>query len=1026
MAHEPSPFGPVLRRFRTAAALSQEALAERAGLSLRGVSDLERGVHRTPHLATIGMLADALALGPEDRQALLAAARPVTQPETTPDSAPLPRPRTSLIGREQEVAAEPPHPLDRLAGEVFVGREKELESLRFTVSEAFSGRRQIVLLVGEPGIGKTRLTEEIAIYAGLRGAQVLRGRSDDWEGAPAFWPWVQVVRDYVHDHDPQTLRSDLGQGAVDIAQVVSDVRDRLPDLPSLAAMEPEQARFRLFDGVVRFLQATSKRQPLVLILDDLHWADQPSLLLLEFLARDPRPGRLLIIGTYRDIEVGRHHPLSRTLAELARAERTQRLALRGLPRPDVGRFIALTAGIEPPEDLVDVVHRETDGNPFFVTEVVRLLATEGQLESATRDRSWSVGIPESVRDVVRRRRERLTEASNRILTIASVIGRDFDLLVLKRMSDMATVDLLDALEEAVAAQLIEEVTPVGQYRFTHALVQETLYDDVSTATRKRFHAQIGQALEQIHAGDLEPHVTEIAHHFTHAVPIGRVDMAVEYGVRAGQRAMGQLAWEDAVKHFDRARQLADVQESRVEPQFTDLLLALGAAQIQVGADGEAMATLRQALESARKSGSPERLAEATLLFAIRSVGVDEVDDEAIRLLEAALESLDPGDSALRVRALSRLAVALYYVPGSHDRRNVLCGEAVAIARRLGDPMVLAGALGARQRALWGPDNLDERLAELAECLRLVAANQDDSLTFWSRGWHSWLLHSLIEQGDVAGADHELAVFERQARRTRAPLDEYLLMQLQSMRALMTGRYAEAERLAIQAQPIGQRAAAQQTHVRKLAALRREQGRLAEVADYLTAEVERNPDIPHWRYFLAWLYAEDRCHTEASSLIEELAAHNFTDLPRDNYWLVSLALVAEACWILGETQHADRLYDLLCPYAAQHVLPGPNAAYYGSLTHYLGLLATTLGRWNEAMAHFEDALAALARIAAAPFGARTQYAFADMLIRRGEEGDQERALELIGQAMDTTQELGMTRLAEQALALKVRVLGILKA
>jgi eukaryotic-like serine/threonine-protein kinase len=935
-----------------------------------------------------------------------------------------------VIGREQEVAAEPPHPLDRLAGEVFVGREKELDSLRFTVSEAFSSRRQIVLLVGEPGIGKTRLAEEIAIYAGLRGAQVLRGRSDDWEGAPAFWPWVQVVRDYVHDHDPQTLRSDLGQGAVDIAQVVSDVRDRLPDLPSPAAMEPEQARFRLFDGVVRFLQATSKRQPLVLILDDLHWADEPSLLLLEFLARDPRPGRLLIIGTYRDVEVGRHHPLARTLAELARAERTQRLVLRGLPRPDVARFIALTAGIEPPEELVDVVHRETEGNPFFVTEVVRLLVAEGQLESATRDRSWSVGIPESVRDVVRRRRERLTEASNRILTIAAVIGRDFGLPVLERMSGLATADLLDALDEAVAVQLIEEEMPVGQYRFTHALVQETLYDDVSAATRKHFHAQIGQTLEQIHAADLEPHVTELAHHFTHAVPIGRVDMAVEYGVRAGQRALAQLAWEEAVKHFDRARQLSDLQESRVEPQFTDLLLALGAAQIQAGADEEARATLRHALESARKSGSPERLAEATLLFAIRSVGVDEIDAELIRLLEAALEGLDLGDSTLRVRALSRLAVALCYVPGSHDRRKVLCGEAVAIARRLGDPMVLAGALGGRQRALWGPDNLDERLAELTECLRLVAVNQDEGLTFWSRGWHWWLFHSLIEQGDVAGADHELTVFERQAHRTRAPVDEYLLMQLQSMRALMTGRFAEAEMLATQALPIGQRSlstqAPQQVHVRKLAALQREQGRLAEVADYLTAEVERNPAIPHWRYFLAWLYAEDRCHSEASSLIEELAAHNFTDLPRDNYWLASLALVAEACWILGETQHAGRLYELLCPYAAQHVLPGPSAAYHGSLTHYLGLLATTVSWWNEAMAHFEDALATHARIAAAPFGARTQYAFADMLIRRGEEGDQEQALALLGQALDTAQELGMTRLAEQALALKVRVQGILQA
>jgi tetratricopeptide (TPR) repeat protein len=931
---------------------------------------------------------------------------------------------------QQPVTTGELNPLDRLAGGVFVGRERELEALRTAVNEAFSGHGQIVLLAGEPGIGKTRLAEELATYAGMRGARVLRGRSDDWEGAPAYWPWVQVVRDYVHDRDPQSLRADLGQGAVDIAQVVSDVRERLPDLPLPPSMEPEQARFRLFDGLVRFLQAALQRQPLVLILDDLHWADQPSLLLLEFLAREPRAARLLVIGTYRDVEVGRGHPLSRTLAELARSQRSQRLLLRGLPRPDVARFIALTAGIEPAAELVDAVQRETEGNPFFATEVVRLLVAEGWLESTPLARSWSVSIPESVRDVVGRRLERLSEACNRVLTIAAVVGRDFTLPVLERTSGLSPPELLDVLDEPMQARLIQEEPPVGHYRFTHALVQETLYDEWSTASRTRVHAQIGEALEQIHAGNLEPHVTELARHFAQAAPVTCVEKAVDYGVRAGQRAMAQLAWEEAVKHFERARQLSDVYESRDEPQSTDLLLALGAAQIQAGAGGDAQATLRRAIESARELDGPDRLAEAILLFAIGGIGVSEVDDELIRLLEEALAGLDPGDSALRVRALSRLAVALYYVSGSHDRCNVLCGEAVDIARRLGDPMVLAGALGVCHRALWGPDNLQERLAELAECLRLATAQHDEDATFWTRGWRWWLFHSLVEQGDVPAADRQLAIFERFANQWRDPLDQYMLMHLQSMRALMTGRYAEAEELATQALPIGQRGlstqAPQQHHVRKLAALRREQGRLAEVAEYFTALIARNPDVPHWRFHLAWLYAEDGCHTEASSLIEELAAHNFTDLPRDNYWLVSLALLAEACWILDETRHAELLYELLRPYERQHVLPGPHAVYHGSLAHYLGLLATSVGRWNEATAHFEDALAAHARIAAAPFGARTQYAYADMLIRRGEGGDQERALELIGQALDTTEELGMTRLAEQVLALKVEVQGILRA
>jgi tetratricopeptide (TPR) repeat protein len=930
---------------------------------------------------------------------------------------------------QQVSSAEELNPLDRLAVGVFVGRGKELDALRAAVSEAFSGRGQIVLLAGEPGIGKTRLAEETATYAGLRGAQVLRGRSDDWEGAPAYWPWVQVIRDYVHDRDPQMLRSDLGQGAVDIAQVVSDVRDQLPDLPLPPVMEPEQARFRLFDGIVRFLQAASKRQPLVLILDDLHWADQPSLLLLEFLARERRAARLLVIATYRDVEVGRRHPLSRTLAELARSPRSQRLLLRGLSRPDVARFIALSAGIEPPAELIDAVHRETEGNPFFVTEVVRLLVAEGRLERAPVERSWSVSIPESVRDVVGRRLERLSEASNRVLTIAAVVGRDFSLSVLEHTSGLSTADLLDVLEEALETRLIQEESPVGQYRFTHAIVQETLYDELSTARRTRLHALIGTALEQIYAGNPEPHVAELAHHFTQAVPAAGVDTAVGYGIRAGQRAMAQLAWEEAVRHFDRALQLSDLHEHRNEQQYTDLLLALGAAQIQAGTGDEAKITARRAIESARKLDGPHRLAEATLLFANPVGAIDEIDNELIRLLEAALDALDPGDSVLRVRVLSRLAIALYHVPGLQERRKALGDEAVDIARRLEDPMALAGALGLRQRALWGPDNLEERLADFAECLRLAAAHGKEA-TFWTRMWRWWILHSLVEQGDVIAADRQLAMFARLLSQSRVAPDQFLQLHAQSMRTLMAGKFAEAERLANQALSIGQRMLPTQTpeqyHVRKLASLGREEGRFADVADRLETLAERNPEIPHWRFMLAWVYAQEGHRGEAHSLMDELAANDFTDLPRDRYWIASLALLAEASWILDETRYAGRLHTLLRPYGARHVLPGPHAVYHGAVRHYLGLLATILALWDEAIDHFEEALAEHARIEAPPFVAWTQYAYADMLIRRGGGGDQERALELIGQALGTAEELGMTRLADQALTMKVRVQGILKA
>ena len=271
-------------------------------------------------------------------------------PNERPESAAaIPEALTAVMQSAAAVAErmteEAANPLDRLAGGVFVGREKEMDELRAGLEDALSGRGRLLMLVGEPGIGKTRTSEELATYAGLRNAQVLWGRCYEGEGAPAYWPWVQVIRSYVHDRDPQELMSDMGPGAADIAQVVSEVRERLPGLPAPPSLEPEQARFRLFDSIATFLRNASVRQPIVLILDDLHWADKPSLLLLQFLARELRGGRLLVLGTYRDVELRRQHPLAQTLADLARERLSQRVLLRGLAQRDVARFIEITAGV---------------------------------------------------------------------------------------------------------------------------------------------------------------------------------------------------------------------------------------------------------------------------------------------------------------------------------------------------------------------------------------------------------------------------------------------------------------------------------------------------------------------------------------------------------------------------------------------------------------------------------------------------------------------------------------------------------
>ncbi len=414
--------------------------------------------------------------------------------------------------------------------------------MKACLEDALSGRGRLVTLVGEPGIGKTRTAQELATYAGLRSAQVLWGRCYEEQGMPPYWPWVQAIRSYVRDVDPNQLRSEMGAGAADIAEVVSDVKDRLPDLsPPPQLDSPEQARFRLFDSITAFLKSASQKQPLVLVLDDLHWADQPSLLLLQFIARELGNSRLLLVGTYRDVELNRQHPLAESLGELTRERLFQRVLLRGLSQEDVGRFIEVAAGVDPPAGLAEAVYTQTEGNPLFVTEVVRLLVQEGELaqEAGTRD-SWTVRIPEGVREVIGRRLNRLSQRCNETLSIASVIGREFELRQLTPLvEDISEDRLLEVLEEALAARVIEEMTQtVGRYQFTHALIQETLTEELTLTRRVRLHARIAETLEDLYGEQTEAHAAELAHHFALAEMAAGTEKLAKYSLLASRLRLG--------------------------------------------------------------------------------------------------------------------------------------------------------------------------------------------------------------------------------------------------------------------------------------------------------------------------------------------------------------------------------------------------------------------------------------------------------------------------------------------------------
>ena len=415
---------------------------------------------------------------------------------------------------------------------------------------------------------------------------VLWGRCWEGEGAPAFWPWVQIVRAYVEAVDPAVLRQDMGAGAADIAQVVPAVHDRLPDLPIPPPVEPEAARFRLFDSLAGFLRAAAGRRPLLLVLDDLHWADAPSLALLRFLGRELEGAGLLVVGIYRHTEVDRGHPLVATLADLTRGQHHRRLRLGGLDQREVASFVALVTGVAPSPALASAVHRQTDGNPFFVTEVVRLLASQDRLDHAETDLpALAAGLPEGVRAVVAERLGRLSDGCQGVLEVAAVLGRDFQLPALEPATGLDPARLLELLEEAETARVVAAVPGgLGRWRFAHALVQEVLYEGLPAARRIRLHGRVGEALEAVYEADPGPHLAELAHHFVAAAPGGQevVDRAVRVATAAGRRALEVLAWEEAADLFERALAALELAERPDPQQRCQLLLALGEARMTAG------------------------------------------------------------------------------------------------------------------------------------------------------------------------------------------------------------------------------------------------------------------------------------------------------------------------------------------------------------------------------------------------------------------------------------------------------------
>ena len=906
----------------------------------------------------------------------------------------------------------------RPTAHALIGRERELAELEAALERALSGRPVVCMLAGEPGVGKTALAEALADRAQARGALPLWGACWEGAGAPAYWPWVQVLRALVRrDPGGQALADQLGPEAAVLAPLLPELADSVGDQPEPPPVDPEQARFRLLDAISQFLCRASSRQPLLVGLDDLHWADHSSLLALEFFARTAHDAPVLVLGTYRETGAEGDEAVGALLADLVRD--SERVSLRGLASEEIAALIERRAGVRPAEALVERLDGVTEGNPFFVDELVRLLAAEGRLDDPATARG-QLPLPDGVRKTIRRRLEPLPPESLDALRVAAVLGRDFHLGTLTEAAGRERGEVLEVLDRARELGVVTEAAgEVGRYQFSHGLVRETLYEELSTTRRAQLHAAVGEALERRYGAESEQHLAELAHHFLEAA---RLDPArgVDYALRAGDRTSSLSSWPEAAELYERALAALELVEPDDALRWR-ALQALGQAQVRAGDVEDARSTLMRAANVARRLGDPLRLGRTAVACEIWSLSAGDVDEQLVALLEEAIASLeaagaaeDPAavDAGVLARLRGLLATALYWSPAV-ERRRRLADEAVALARaRLaatgeerGGQETLAYVLNAALLATWDPDSAERDRAVADELLGLCGQTRNLELELQARIWR---INSLLEVDDLPGADADLQRVARAAAELRQPRALVYLPLEQARRALMEGRYQDAERLMGEGAQAAERVPGSNAVLivgAQAFVMRWGQGRLVELEPILRQTAANLPAMPAWRCALAVLLCEAGRPDEARAELDRLATDDFAGIPRDSVWLVSLALLAEACAYLEDADRARTVSRLLEPYAHRNVV-SPSAAYVGPVTRYLGICAATAGEWETAFAHFAAARASAARQHARPTLALVALDEARARTARGAPEDAEQVAQLAAEGREIAEELGM--------------------
>ncbi len=814
------------------------------------------------------------------------------------------------------------------------------------------------------------------------------------------------------------LQAALGAGGGELTRLLPDLPTLLGELPAPVEADPDTERHRLHTAVADLLANVSRGRPVLLVLEDGHWADAPTLLLLRHLARSAWSARLLLLATFRDTEADLPEGLAETLADLRRSEDVVRMRLAGLSGTEVSDLLSRTAGGDLDSDareLAATIHDLTGGNAFLVCELWRALVETGIVEVADGQVSVSrplseLGTPESVREVVNQRLSRLAPKTIDLLELAAVAGPEFELEPVRTAAGLAEPEFLAALEEAVGSGMIEEL-PSQQLacRFTHEIVRRALYDRLSRLRRAELHLRVGEALEGAGAPS-DRTLADLAHHFGAAAPFGGAERAIEYNLRAARAASAALAFDDAAVRLRTALEVG----IQGEPERAKALLELGSTSHRAGKATDALEAFASAAEIARALDSVELLAWAAIGYEEACWRPGLVSREAVELLEEGLTAIGEGSEELRIGLLAGLARALDF-QGERERGAIVRENAVGLARRHENRAGLAKVL---VRSYWarGTTPLEEILSMLTEA-RDLAEELGDAETRTEA--MAWRVPTFVALGDLESARVEVAAQREMAEQAAQPFMQHVAEHYGSAIALCDGNLAEAEALAERSHEWGRLLTgrdASGVYGIQMFGVRREQGRLAELAPavrILAGEAER--DGP-WLPGLAAVLAELGMEREAKRELSRLASEGLEGF-RSSLWLATLAYLTDACAAVGDETMAAIVYPELEPLAGANVMVGHLVACYGAADRYLGMLAATLGEPGRAGEHFELALEQNRRMGASSWVAHTGYEYGRFLLGRG-RGARDRAEALLGEASMLAERIGM-----EGLLGKIRSLGV---